>query len=400
MKKHYYIEVILLILLSVAAATLAADNHLYELVWEYTGLDKQQLENSVAVIRLIAFGAIILLSITNIWKNLHSERRMVESLLASVHKVFFKNVNLTDTSQYSIHRITCHKYYPFSWTWTVVGYFIYVFTIFILGRSITHKVLSVSPMGLWVFTILFVTTAFYIFLKVTDAWWYQFWSRVVKIRWRKRKWNRFLRPGRNYCLSYVRYGYEAGELNKVNTTIPFAVDKNTRTSRLFTGKVYDSDAESVISTNHNGINELIKKFNEERKKDQAKYNADNAAFRSYLTAPVSVSIDRLCELQSFKSSLTTSEQERVIKFMRDTNTLAYDLFDINNIGHCEHFLGFQIKGMKNSPPWGVVVIDVLANSAKNFYDYLEFEEDEKWLELFLSSYSELFSQALVPNRDE
>lgn len=401
MKRHYYIEVILLLLLSVAAATLAADHHFYELVWEYTGFDKQHIENSVALIRIVGFGAIIFLSVTNIWKHLHSERRMVESLLASIHKVFFQNVNLPNSSQYSIHRITCHKYYSFSWFWTIVGCVVYISSIALIGGSVTHKILSVSRTWIWIFTFSFISLIFYLFLKVVDAWWYQFWRRIFKIRWRKAKWNRFLKLRRDYCLSYVRYGYETGELNKANTTQSFLVDRNTRTSRLFTGKVYDSDEEFVISTNHNGINEIILKLNEERKKGVVTYQADNDTFRTLLKYPVSVNVEKLKSLPSFSTALTALEQDQLISFMNSTNTLVYDLFDINNIRHCEHFLGFKIRGVqKTNIPWGVVVIDVLANSNEDFYAYLGFEKDEKWLKLFLSSYSELFSQAISTNADE
>src|ERR1044072_4856693 len=149
MKKHYYVEIALLLLLSVAAASLAADHHFYELVWEYTGLDKQHIDHAVALVRLFGFGSIIVLSVLNIWKHLHSERKMVESLLASIHKVFFKNVNLTDSHQYSIHRITCHKHYPFSWLRTCIGYAAYVMAFVVLGRSLTHNISSVSSAWLW-----------------------------------------------------------------------------------------------------------------------------------------------------------------------------------------------------------------------------------------------------------
>ncbi len=399
MKKHYYTEVGLLILLSMAAATLAADQHFYELVWEYTGLDKNHIENSVAFIRIIGFGAIICLSISNIGKHLHSERRIVESLLASVHKVFFTNIDLTDSTSDTIYRITCHKYYSFSLFRTIVGSLIYILTIYFIGQSLSNKIESVSALWLWIITFFSVTLIFYIFLKVIDAWWYQFWLRIFKVRWKRNKWNRILRPGKNYCLSYVRYGYESGKLNRVNTTIPFLVNDSNRLSRLFTGKVYDSDNEIVISKDHNGINNLIRKFNEERKKDPDTYSADNDSFGTYLKSSVQVNISKLSELPSFKNSLTITEANRVTHFMESTYTLAYDLFDINNIRHCEHFLGFKIRGKGNST-WGVVVIDVLSNSDMNFYEYLGFQNDEEWLKIFLSSYSVLFSKAIIPNANE
>jgi hypothetical protein len=187
-----------------------------------------------------------------------------------------------------------------------------------------------------------------------------------------------------------------GEPNRVNTTLPFTVDKPPRSSRLFTGKVYDSDEEAVISTNHNFINDLIRKFNDKRKADKMSYDAENDSFKTLLNHPVSVNIDKIRELQSFQTSLTAEEQRRITDFMKSTNTLAFDLFDINNIRHCEHFLGFKIR-TKDMKLWGVVVIDVLANNSKTFFEYLQFEEDMKWLRLFLSSYSELFSQAISPD---
>jgi hypothetical protein len=239
---------------------------------------------------------------------------------------------------------------------------------------------------------------FYAILKAADAWWYQFWLRVRKIGWKRSKWNRLLIPRKSYCLSYVRYGYESGVQNRENTTIPFLVNQKSRSSRLFTGLVYDADEEIKISKDHNGINDLIKKLNQARQEDPNSYQAENESFRKYLSYPLKTNVEMLSRIPSFNNSLTDVERERLIWFMQDTNTLAYDLFDINHIRHCEHFLGFKIQG-KNSA-WGVVVIDILANSTKNFYEYLGFEEDEGWLEIFLSSYSKLFSEAIMPTHKD
>jgi len=394
MKRHYYFEVALLLLLSVAAATLAADYHLYDLIWEYFHLDKSQFDNSVAFIRLCAFGAIIILSILNIWKHLHSEKKIVASLLAAVHKVFFSNVNLTDSSTDTIYRITCHKFYPYSPGRTYIGHAFCVLAIYLTGNSLTSNINSVSLTWLWILTLFFGFSFYFLFLYVIDSWWWQFWRRVFR-----RRWNRVLIPGRNYCLSYVRYGYEGGKLNILNTTIPFLVGHRSRASRLFTGKVYESNDEFEISKDHIGINSLIQKFNEERRKNPNRYNVDNASFRPLQKHPVSDSIEKLKELDSFKSSLSVEEQKKVLSFMENTNTLAYDLFDINKIRHCEHFLGFKIKG-KNDSIWGVVVVDVLSNSDQSFYEYLGFETDEEWLKLFLASYSKLFSKAIIPSAND
>ena len=144
MKRHYYIEVGLLLILSVAAATLAADHHLYDLMWEYFHFDKNNLENSITFIRLVAFGAIIVFSILNIWKHLHSEKKIVESLLASVHRVFFSNIQLTDSTSDNIYRITCHKFYSFSWPRTVIGHILFFTAIYLVSVLVMFCFGSIS----------------------------------------------------------------------------------------------------------------------------------------------------------------------------------------------------------------------------------------------------------------
>lgn len=110
MRKSYYTEIILLILLSLSAATLAADHHFFEMI----GLG-EGFETTVGFIRIIAFGAVIIFSIWNVYAHISSPKKIVTFLLASVHNVFFKEVSLNDSTDNRIYRVTCYKYYKFGY---------------------------------------------------------------------------------------------------------------------------------------------------------------------------------------------------------------------------------------------------------------------------------------------
>jgi hypothetical protein len=410
MKKHYYIEIVLLLLLSIAAATLAADHHFYEVVWKLTGLDKNHFDHTVTLVRMIGFGSIIFFSIANIWKHLHSERKIIKSLIASVHKIFFERINVKNPN--GIYRITAHKYYKFSWIKTGIYLILYISSFILIGTPLVYQIDFLPKLLQWFVFFVLITLFLYFILWVFDDWWYQFLWRL-----RKLKSNRFLTVGKNYLLSHERFGFESGQPNTENTTIPFLVRGET-SSRLFTGKVYESKDEFETSLNHHGINQVITKFNEKRRENSEEYIADNKTFSEYLNFSLKMNIDKLKQTRAFTQGLEEAEQNKIIKFMEETNTLAFDLFDINNHIHCEHFLGFKIYSNKDSI-WGVVVIDVKHDSNQEFYELLGIELqslmpqdnitlpmyrdsqtlnsrfNEEWLHIFLRSYSELFSRAIL-----
>ena len=388
MKFHYYKEIILLIILSLAAATLAADHHFYDLVWDLFNIphsteeDKKAFENTVAVVRLIAFGSVIFLSIVNIWGHLHSEKRIIESLLASISKIYFKNVDVTTEDGNKIYRTTCYKFYEFNLASSLFLFFISIGLFLLL--NIKLPLYYSIPI-----TILIIT--FYLF--VIDSWWFQFFSRLLKFDSARN-----MKLGKNYLLSYVRYGHESGKLNKVNTTMPFLIDETNNKYRLFVGDVFKSQDDIVQSLNHHGINSLIENVNNRIEKN------DIDAFKPFLNATLEKNISKLRELSAFSKTktatenqncLTVEEQNKIINFMEQTNTFAYDLFDINDRKHCEHFLAYKIKYEQNNKVWGIILVDILSNDNVDFYEYLKIDKNDDWLKLLMKSHSTMFSKAII-----
>ena len=66
--------------------------------------------------------------------------------------------------------------------------------------------------------------------------------------------------------------------------------------------------------------------------------------------------------------------------MKETNTMAFHIVDINAGTHCNHFVGFKIfagKEKNSTNIWGIVNIDILDVANKDFYAILGQSNDEK-----------------------
>jgi len=227
------------------------------------------------------------------------------------------------------------------------------FSLIILN---TEPVISVV---LCVITTLGIMFLFFMLLYVFDDWWFQFFRRLfVK--------DRRLTLGRSYLLSFERYGFEDGNLKKANTTIPIKIDPKGHIYRLFVGLVFNSKKDYETSLNNHDINDLLHKLEARMIKDKQE-KGDMAGFRALVDEDIESNIDALERKDYFKNELSPEEQKLVINFMKETNTLAWDLFNINNILHSNHFIGFKIKN-KIDKPWGVVIIDVLSQDRKNFLE--------------------------------
>jgi len=220
MKSHYYKEVVVLILLSLAAAALAADHNFYDLLWEVLGWDhdgeekKKIFEHTVAFIRFIAIGFVIILSIVNLWAYLHSEKKIVGSLLASIFKIYFDKIDVSksDANKKNIYRTTCFKYYGFSTLRSIVyGILFAAFCFFAIPTVVSRIQFNGVLTGIIAFIIILGIVT--ILLWVVDDWWFQFFKRLLRF-----KKGRNMIIGKNYLLSYARYGYESGSLKTGNTT--------------------------------------------------------------------------------------------------------------------------------------------------------------------------------------
>lgn len=206
--------------------------------------------------------------------------------------------------------------------------------------------------------------------------------------------DRRLENGCDYLLCYKRFGYRYGEKVDYVTTYPIKIDNDKQIFRLFVGKVFESEELYEIAINNHDINGIVALINQPD-------NSDKVGYLELINNTPSDNYQKLLDTGKL-SNLTEVQQDRLKNFMKNTNTLAHDLFAINNGIHSNHFLGFKVK--KNGQTWGVVTIDVLQPSANNFFSYIGVSRsatatNQKWLEKMLLSYSNMLSN-FVEKRNE
>lgn len=397
MRTHYYWEVGLLVALSCVAATLAADHHLYEVIFHIfhicnddSGTQiKQCVDTRITVIRLVAFGSTVILAATNIFQHLHSEKKLVHWLLVSLHNTFFSDVKDLDnlSKEQSIYRVTCYKFYEFTWRPLV---FCLIFDlILIVGLAVAflyaEALLIKTTSLIMIFTGSLVISFFLLF--IFDSWWFQYIKRIfIK--------DRRLRLRKNYLMGYSRYGYESGQKNLKPTTLPFLVDRQNNVFRMFVGKVFKSEKRFEECCDNHEINTFLSQIDIDQNK------IDN--LKSFVYESSEKNYEELKTYSAFKE-LDSSKRHYIKSFMEKTHTTAWDLFNVNDRKHCNHFVGFKV--MDKGAIWGIVTIEILEetlvnNAPKSFLDILNKPKDEPWLEFNLTAFSEIFSKTINPTKSD
>ncbi len=395
MKTHYYSEIGLLIALSIATTSLAIDSNFFAAL----GFENSCI-NDLSIFKIFAFLAVVVISAINIFKYLHSEKKLIHSLVISVHNVFFKKKDIADSCNGKIYRVTCYKYYKF-WIdtfWFILILIAHISVLIVVWLYLTNR--DFCNLKLIVSLSLILGASFSILLLYfIDNWWFHCLKRLFIP-------DRRLTLGKNYLLSYARLQYENGKRSYKNTTIPVLIDEKNKIYRLFSGKVFknkENDYDSSLN-NHN-INSILKRI---KANMGGSFKKVNAGFKVIISDGIEKNINELKSETSFRNNnISDKQRDEVTKFMNETNTLAFDLFSINEIKHSNHFVGFKIFNGKDSK-WGVVVVDALGDDEEDFFKYLEIdpegpntpENNQMWLNLVLQAFSEIFSRAIHPKTKE
>lgn len=227
----------------------------------------------------------------------------------------------------------------------------------------------------------------------TIKWKYQRLIRYWEFKKTRGRKDRRLQKGSNYLLCFKRYGYKYGNRISNLTTYPFKVDRNVY--RLFTGKVYENTTLTTIVEDNYDINAIVEKIP----------RPDGNLRQTYIALLNESPQRNYNDLFTFTinpaNCLTPTEQTRLEAFMKATNTLALDLFDINNGVHCNHFMGFKVirrSSRSGDDVWGVVTIDALQPNGRSFYEFIGVDyaivSNRQWLEKILKAYSKLLSDAI------
>lgn len=232
----------------------------------------------------------------------------------------------------------------------------------------------------------------------TISWRWEKFKRWLEYRKTNRRKDRRLENNTDYLLCHTRYGRKHGLQISNTTTYPFKVkvDGPKPVYRLFTGEVYkDRNIITKIALDNPNINEIVKKI------PAPDANLRNT-YISLLNESVTKNYDDLLTYSIDPTHcLNSTEQSQLKDFMEKTNTLALDLFDINEGVHCNHFMGFKI--FKNTERlgdtlWGVVTIDALEPSGRSFYNLVgvtrTVQTNPQWLEIMLKSFSKQLSNAI------
>jgi hypothetical protein len=184
-------------------------------------------------------------------------------------------------------------------------------------------------------------------------------------------------------LCYSRYEWENGIEKTKKTTLNPRIDEDEGIYRLFVGKVYQNNAPLKCPNNHD-----INNYLEEIIIEPHEINS----FKEFIYDSIDKNIEKL-NRQNAYTTIDIDHRNYIEKFMRETNTTAYDLFTVNGKKHCNHFFGFPIKD-KSGNIWGIVTIDILDESNDNIYTILRKPHDDQWLDYLFKSYSNIYGKII------
>ena len=416
-------------------------------------------DTTITVMQIVCLFILFITSISVVYYHRYNEKEVIRAVLQSVHKIFYRET--TDIKFESGRNPTCRCTYFKHYKFTKIESYLYLYftsiPFFLLTISIIPQNWSIffcyclfSLLLLqifwftpklrqlcngWIFRFLFMFCIFIIisilFLiyfdnvykypffipllifcvllvftisYITDSWFYHYITRLIKNDGigRNMKWNK------DYLLSYVRFGYEGGKTKNRNTTL--ALEVGDKTGRLFGGMLYNSNNWYMTSVNHQKINDLIKKI-ETKKNLSAPQNNFLKSQEKKIKALINKGIDE--NINFLNSNFFLDEEkadvEKIKKFMKETNTPCWDLFNINKINHCEHFIGFKVdsKDKTEQRSLGIILIDLILQNADDTFEqaleqYKEYilrhtpskNNNDFLLPIYLSAYSETLTNIL------
>lgn len=421
MRKHYTIELLLLCAIAISGGMLAADDRFYEIFLRHNSTELINIDDtlllfkkSVSYIRFSALFTLIISSAYSVSKFLQGENKIIAALTRSVHETIFRNVDkatLTDTKQKSIYRVTCYKIHKPGLFVSIISLLFYLSAL--IGIAVfswqwlsLSSILSSTSLTPWIklLWVLGVSVVGFIVIFII----HKFFSYVViptyTKEWLKRKRTRDKRKmiwGEKYLLAASRYGNKDGlPISNESTSLAIRVKKDThdiRPSHLFAGKVYDTEhpVNYAHSLNKHNVSETAKKIISNKTKQ--------TDFTLILDDTIDKNIEAIKqEINTINGTITPkviddTETLNIATFMKETNTMAFHIVDINAGTHCNHFVGFKIfagKEKNSTNIWGIVNIDILDVANKDFYAILGQSNDEKWLNNLLSSLSDTFTNTI------
>ena len=182
------------------------------------------------------------------------------------------------------------------------------------------------------------------------------------------------------------------------------IDNENKIFRLFAGKVFESEDSYAKAIDNNDINGIVEVIQQPDEADIASYIKliDKSPLENFAKLQTTKKLMKLDPTTNGLVDLEKTETNKLRDFMVETNTLAYDLFAINNGTHCNHFVGFKI--IKNGQIWGVITIDALQPNGSSFYNYIGVAQgantdNDIWLKTILLSFSKILSN-FVERRNE
>lgn len=362
-----HIKIGLLVLLAFFATCMEADSSLYEIVYIPNKTHQSWM-------RIGSFFIVFVSGLSFLWILLSDYFHTFENTIEIIFDTFFIKSDLRNRD--ATFRVSLYKKYEFGeFSW----YFQYK------KRNLMYRLFR---------RLHLITKYFSMFSTFSE----HYKNKASKLEGRR------LDYGYSYLLCFRRYGYENGELLSNITTQAVKVDANKKIYRLFVGKIFEADELITTALNNNNINEIVKNI-------QQPDESDVAAYIELMKKTPLENFDKLLAIGKLKKldpttgnlvDLAQTEFDELKNFMLKTNTLAYDLFTINNGVHSNHFVGFKV--IKFGKTWGVVMIDALQPSGNNFYDFIDVSQNdntynELWLKTMMLSFSKILSN-LVERRNE
>ena len=423
----FHNEVFLIIIIAFASILASWGNVIGNLL----GLNDN---TSVLVVQILCLFILFLTSVFTIYTHRHNEKEIIRAVLESIHHIFYhKSLNKQNKNgRNPICRCTYFKYYKYSNFESCFYLFLFpalifsicvilfernvnlkdnhlevikyiggggilVFVLLLLFFKFSKKIYVISCMVLCIiiqcyyllfyeslftesgYFILSLSAVIFLFvlgiiiIYLSDSWFWHYIYRRIIVR---EKFGRRMKWGKSYLLSYVRFGFEGGEVKTKNTSL--ALEVGGTVGRLFAGRLYNSDDWCASTLNHNRINDKIKELRDEYLNISKEEELN--VYKENINKNIEENIKILEE--QIKNNGKGNAQEYLAgdkfadikKFMENTNTPCWDLFSINNINHCEHFIGFKIDSNDKirKKALGVILIDFLLQSPKdNFSSVIE-----------------------------
>lgn len=233
---------------------------------------------------------------------------------------------------------------------------------------------------------------------------YEYLKRsIFRKKYRERK----IKFDNGYLVCFYRYGMEKKCIQEDYTSVIYQVKTKKKLEgkedvRGIAGLTYIGDDDKVQSLDHN-INSILEKvIAAAQKKGVKNLLYDKEIESEGIEKNIKKMLDALDALKP-ELDIEKSEINKIVNFMRGTNTDFNSMFGISQGKHSDHFVGFCIKGKKEMP-WGVVVIDAHEEVPAAFWEIIcpktKLEPGEKhimgeeWLDCTINSYMGILSSSI------